>query len=261
MKKGNLVSIEERIPKLKQQRKKRANRRLTLILLLFFVVLACIIYFQSPLSHVSTITIIGNNTYSTKELMGIIEIDKNTNIWTVPKDGIIQRLENLSEVKEAHVKTVLPNKVEIKIVELKRVAVQTDGTAFHPILENGRIVTEADNTAVSEDVPILVGFSDKTIIQEMVQALTQLPDEVYNAISEIHYTPKETDEKHISLYMNDGFEVSATLSSFAEKMVLYPAIRSQLNNEQKGIIDLEVGSYFKAYGEEGEDTRENEGDR
>ena len=46
--------------------------------------------------------------------------------------------------------------------------------------------------------------------------------------------PKETDDYRISLFMNDGFEVSATLRSFSEKMIHYPSIISQLDPKHKG---------------------------
>ncbi|WP_337999011.1 hypothetical protein [Bacillus methanolicus] len=58
--------------------------------------------------------------------------------------------------------------------------------------------------------------------------------------------------------MNDGFEVNATLRGFAEKMAHYPSIVSQLDPDKKGVIDLEVGSYFKAYDEEGTEDGEEE---
>ena len=78
----------------------------------------------------------------------------------------------------------------------------------------------------------------------MMKELDKLPSEILNSISEIYYSPKKTDLYHISLFMNDGFEVSATLRSFSEKMVHYPSIISQLDPNKKGLIDLEVGSYF-----------------
>jgi cell division protein FtsQ len=60
--------------------------------------------------------------------------------------------------------------------------------------------------------------------------------------------------------MNDGFEVRATLRTFSDKMVHYPSIISQLDPNKKGIIDLEVGSFFKAYESEGAEPSENEGE-
>ena len=69
-----------------------------------------------------------------------------------------------------------------------------------------------------------------------MEILEQLPNEVLNSISEIHYDPKKTDHYHISLFMNDGNEVSATIRTFAEKMSHYPSIISQLDPNQKGSL-------------------------
>ncbi|MFL6560684.1 MAG: cell division protein FtsQ, partial [Bacillus sp. (in: firmicutes)] len=60
MEKGKIVALEDRIPKLKEQRRRKANRRLVLLLILFFTMIVVIAYSQSPLSHVKTITIKGN---------------------------------------------------------------------------------------------------------------------------------------------------------------------------------------------------------
>ena len=60
------------------------------------------------------------------------------------------------------------------------------------------------------------------------------------------------------LYMNDGNEVSATIRTFAEKMVHYPAIVSQLEPYQRGVINLEVGSYFKAFEPKGDKPDEKD---
>jgi len=104
------------------------------------------------------------------------------------------------------------------------------------------------------NAPILFHFSEGAVLEELVSELGKIPEEIINSISEIHHTPKKTDQFHISLFMNDGFEVSATLRSFSEKMVHYPSIISQIDPDKKGIIDLEVGSYFKAYETEAEET-------
>ena len=55
MEKGNVVSLEDRIPKLKHRRKKRANRRAIMLLVLFFILLILVLYFLSPLSDINKI--------------------------------------------------------------------------------------------------------------------------------------------------------------------------------------------------------------
>ncbi|QED47453.1 cell division protein FtsQ/DivIB [Cytobacillus dafuensis] len=258
MEKGKVVSLEDRIPKLKQQRRKKANSRLIVLLLIFFTLISLIIYFQSPLSHVNKILISGNSIYSKDELIALTGISEKTNIWKVEEKVIKSNLEKLDEVKSAKVQIHLPNTVKISIQEYNRIAYIMKEKNYLPVLENGRVLKNSKTAEVPASAPILIGFSEGKELDGMIKELEELPEVVLNSISEIHHTPKKTDSFHITLYMNDGFEVSATVRSFAEKMSHYPSIVSQLDPDKKGIIDLEVGSYFKAYEQEGADQVEEE---
>lgn len=247
MDKGQIVALEDRIPKLKEQRRRKANRRLILLLFLFFTMIAAVAYVQSPLSHVKKITIKGNELLSKSEIINKTGITKETNIWSIKKKEIALDLQGLSEIQKAKVKIIWPNSINIEIQERRKVAYLEKDNAFYPVMENGKIIKERKLIEVPVNAPILFKFKEGAVLNETISELDKLPDAILNSISEIHYTPKKTDNYHISLFMNDGFEVSATLRSFSEKMVHYPSIISQLDPNQKGIIDLEVGSYFKAY--------------
>lgn len=227
---------------------------------MFFLLIACIIYFQSPLSHVNKIHVVGNQTYTDQQLASMSGLSKETNIWNIDKKGIESTIENLEEVKSASVEVDLPNDVVIQVEEWKRMAFIKKNGYFWPILENGFILDEkVENNTLN--APILIGFSEDEILKDVILALSEIPVEVFNSISEIHYTPKNADKLHINLFMNDGFEVSATLRSFADKMTHYPSIVSQLDPNVKGVIDMEVGSYFRTYDLEGaeEENEEKEG--
>lgn len=50
--------------------------------------------------------------------------------------------------------------------------------------------------------------------------------------------------------MNDGYEVRAVIQTLAEKLDYYPSIVAQIANLEKGVIDLEVGSYYRPFNEE-----------
>jgi cell division protein FtsQ len=247
MEKSKIVALEDRIPKLKEQRRRKANRRLVLLLILFFTMIVVIAYSQSPLSQVKTITITGNEVYSAEELINQSGLSNNTNIWKIKNGNIASKLLQLSEIKKADVKIRWPNTVIIQVKEHKRIAYIKQGNNFSPVMENGKILKQRQASKIPVNSPILFDFKEGAVLNQMVKELEKLPSEVSNAISEIHYTPKKTDKYHISLFMNDGFEVSATLRSFSEKMVHYPSIITQLDPNKKGIIDLEVGSYFKAF--------------
>ncbi|PAE43288.1 cell division protein FtsQ/DivIB [Bacillus sp. 7884-1] len=258
MDKGKIVALEDRIPKLKEQRRRKANRRLIILLFLFFTMIAVVAYVQSPLSHVKKITIKGNDLLSTNEIISTSHLSKKTNIWSVKKDSIALNLQKVNVIKEAKVKIVWPNTVMIEIEERKKIAYLESDNSYYPVMENGKILKDREVSEIPVSAPILFKFKEGAILKEMVSALEELPDEVLNAISEVHYTPKKTDQYHISLFMNDGFEVSATLRSFSEKMIHYPSIISQLDPNKKGIIDLEVGSYFKAYELKADESEESE---
>jgi cell division protein FtsQ len=261
MENGKVVSIEDRIPKLKQQRRRKANRRLIVLLLLFFLLIACIVYFQSPLSHVKTINISGNRAYSDNEITEVINISEDTNIWKVKSKNIEGKLKKLPEIKIAEVKIHFPNTVSVSVKEYNRIAYISKEKAFLPVLENGKVLDDKKTSDLPLNAPVLYSFSEGEELAKMIENLELLPSKVLNSISEIHHDPKETDAYHITLFMNDGNEVSATIRTFAEKMAYYPSIISQLEPNQKGIINLEVGSYFKAYKQlEGEKPSESEKD-
>ncbi|KAB2335326.1 cell division protein FtsQ/DivIB [Bacillus mesophilum] len=257
MSNGKLVSLEDRIPKLKQQRKKKANRRLIFLLILFFILIVFVIYFQSPLSHVKEIEVKGNTIYSSAEIIENSGVSQATNIWEIDEQEIEEKLKAMSEVKNVQVTTSLPSTVNIVVDELRRIAYIMNGETYKPVLENGKTI-QGQAGEIPANAPILIGFDEGEVLDLMIQELEVLPVEIQNSISEVHYTPKETDRFHVQLFMNDGFEVSATLRSFSEKMAHYPSIVSQLDTNQKGIIDLEVGSYFRAFEEEGAEKVDEE---
>ncbi|MGE6258659.1 cell division protein FtsQ/DivIB [Heyndrickxia sporothermodurans] len=258
MPEGKVVSLEDRIPKLKEQRKRKTNRRLIFLISVFFLLILCVVYFQSPLSHVNKISVEGNHTISKQAIIKSAGITRKTNIWNVNKDKVVSQIFNLPEVKKATVKIHFPNNIIIHIKEHAKIAYMSKGTKLLPVLDNGSILSKQYGNVVT-NVPILTSFEKGKVLNEMVGQLQQLPDEILNAISEIHYSPKKTDEYHVTLYMNDGNEVSATLSTLASKIIYYPSIISQLDPNVKGVIDLEVGSVFKAFQSEvkGKDDKKN----
>ncbi|MCA1053423.1 FtsQ-type POTRA domain-containing protein [Rossellomorea aquimaris] len=252
MKKENVVSIEERIPKLKQHRKKKANRRLLFVLSLFLLMILSVVYFQSPLSHVKTIEVKGNELVPDERILSVSKVESGMNVWSVSRNDIAEHLKKLPEVKSAEVKLSFPNSYVINVNEWGKKAYLLKDNKFFVILENGKVLDKGSES-IPVDAPLLRGFKEDKTLKKMIGELGELPKEVQHLISEINLVPKKTDQYHLQLFMNDGYEVSATIRTFSEKMEHYPSIVSQLDPEQKGIIDLEVGSYFRAYEQDGED--------
>jgi cell division protein FtsQ len=247
MEKGKLIVLEDRVPKLQEQRKQKANRRLILYLSLFFILILFIVYSQSSLSNVSNIEVQGNKHVSDKDIVEASGLSKKTSYWKADADRIQEKVEKNPEVKEAIVHKTFPNKVVIDIKEYARIAYVTSGNKYFPVNENGKVLKEVSAKKVSSDAPLLIDWKDGDAIQSMVQELAKTPKSIKGAISEIYYAPTKSEPLHIEVFMNDTREVSGKISNFSDKIVHYPAIASKLSDDQKGIIDLEEGYAFKPY--------------
>ncbi|WP_335870524.1 cell division protein FtsQ/DivIB [Bacillus sp. 2205SS5-2] len=255
MEKGKIVSLEDRIPKLKQARKKKTSRRLTFLLTLFFLLIASVVYIQSPWSQVTDISVEGNKMVDAAFIRDESSIEIGSSVWKVNKKEVAKEIESLSEVKTAYVEFNLPNSFTIVVEEYKQEAVLLKDNVFKPVLESGQVLDVEYEMTVP--MPVLRQFDKKEIINDIVRQLQQIPQDIKYRISEIIYSPKETDTYHITLYMNDGYEVSATIRTLAEKLVHYPSIVNQIDAGAQGVIDLEVGSFFQEY--EQEAPQEDEG--
>ena len=258
MEKGKVLSLEDRIPKIKEHRRRKANRRLIFLLALFFLLIVCVIYIQSPLSQINSIDVNGIELVTKEKAIGSSELKKGQNIWKINKKLAAKNLLSIPEIKHAEVLTKFPNNIVINIKEYSPIALLMSEKDFHPVLENGTILE--DNSKLA-DAPILINFKEGAILEDLAAQLKKFPSEILNAVSEIHYDPKETDKYHVYLFMNDGFEVNPTIPTLATKMIHYPSIVSQLDPKVKGVIDLEVGSFFKAYDLEEEEINEGEEER
>jgi cell division protein FtsQ len=241
-----VVSIEDRIPKLKEQRKKKANRRIIILLTLFFLLVISIVYFQSPLSKIREIHVTGNSYIPTNDIIEASNLTDKTVVFNLKKDDIKKRILTLPEVKNVDVSIKFPNDVSIQIEEYRQLGyIMQEGT-LKPLLETGS-VNHYLNGAMNPIGPVITNFGDKDILNVLVKQLKVMDEEIRNSISQIIYSPKDTDKFGIIAFMNDGFEVRGTLRTFAEKMSYYPAVVKQLPPDNKGIIDLEVGLFFKSY--------------
>ncbi|WP_243289965.1 FtsQ-type POTRA domain-containing protein [Bacillus sp. FJAT-47783] len=255
MDKQKVVSLEERVPKLKEKRKQKTNRQLTFFVILFFLLILIIIYLQTPLSKVSNIVVEGAVNVPKETVIKLSGITTETSFWKIEEDKTVAAIKENKQIKEVDIQKRFPSTVILSIEENERVAYVFKDSAFYPILENGGFLEKQKQLTVP-DAPILIDWKKPEMIQAMSAQLKKLPSSIANAISEIHLTPSNTDEEQITVYMSDGNEVIATISTFASKMKSYPQIISQIDPNIKGTVHFEVGSYFEAYNKE--DLKSNE---
>ncbi len=252
-----VIDIEERIPTLKNRRRRRTNKKFSILLLLFVLTLVVVLYFQSSYSQVQQIDIEGAALVPEEQYLEQSTIHIGDSMWSFKEKDLQEKLENNDWVESATVKKEWLTTVTIKVKEYEKVGYVESGETFQQVLANGKLMESLDQI-LPVDGPLLGGFDEENIRLRLIKELSALEDEVLYSISEINYTPSENDKFSIRVYMNDGNEVQAIIPSFAEKMKYYPSIVGQLEPGAKGIIDLEVGSFFQPYQEVYTDLKEEE---
>lgn len=254
-----IITLEDRIPKLKNERKQKANRSMVLYLSVFFLLLLTVIYFQSSLSDVKVIEIEGNRYLSDEEIVTVSRLSGETSFWGVNKQKIESEIMSLIQISDVSVSRKFPYTVIIDVQEYTRVAYLVTDGKFSPILESGKILAADTLVGFPTDAPLLMGWNNGSELAEMAAELSNLPEGLIHRISEIYYTPEELDPLRITLYMNDGFKVSSTIRHFSEKIAPYPAIVSELDPNNKGIIHMKMNPYFELFNPEEEQEIESEG--
>lgn len=256
MAKKKVVSIEDRIPKLKQARKKKANRRLIFYLSIFFLLISIIVYLQSSLSHIRYIEVEGNTFLSDKEVISISNLAEDMNIWTIDKSASVKAVENNPIISSASVDRKLPWTITIQVEEYERVGYVQKETKYYPILGNGTVLNSLEQHTFTGDAPLISNFTEKEYIHRMTAELEKLPKSILKLISEIHWAPTDDNKNKIRLYMNDGLTVDATIRDFAARMEVYPSIVAQLDADSEGIVHIGVGAYFESFNEKEESQQD-----
>lgn len=241
-----VIDIEERIPSMREKRRKRANRKFFFIISVFAIALLFVLYFQSPLSKINAIKITGAHIQDEAHYLVKSELQVGDGLWGFTKNKVKINLEKIEGVQEVKVSRKWFRDVVFSITEWKPIAYIEIEDKFGLLLENGDVFNP-EALILEEDAPIINGFTNPEQQKRITLALKELENNVYQLISEIIYTGTKADPDTITVFMDDGYEVQALLPTFSDKMMYYPEIVAQLSGEEKGVIDMEVGTFFTPY--------------
>lgn len=245
-----VIDIENRIPELAKRKRRRFIRQVSFIVILILLLIILVFYSRSSLSHIQSIEVNGE-VYKTDDYhIEQLPIQVGDSMWFNVNDMEQQATERNYWLKSIQIERDWLTNVVVTIEEYAHVGyIERDGQ-YYSILENSSIVEEPMTSFVM-DAPLLKGFKDDAYLKQLLEQLALLNEEVRSLISQIRYTPSESDNSVVTLYMTDGYEVRALIYEFAEKLNYYPSIVKQLADiDVKGIIDLEVGSYFTSFDSE-----------
>ena len=244
----------DRLPNVKKTRTKRLYRRLAFILTCLGTAILVALYFVSPLSRLSEVTVSGNKSVESQAIIQQSKLETGSGLWEQYSNrnyfsANIQK--KFPIIKKANIKLNGINSFKIDIQEYQIVALAATKGGYHPILENGKTLAETTKAAESGK-PIFENFKEDILIPELMASYNKLPQEIKQGISEIKYAPSKTNKDLINVYMNDGNRVIVNISDLSEKMAYYSQVAEQM--DKPGIVDMEVGIFSYPYEKESEET-------
>lgn len=240
-----VIPLEDRIPKLKEQRRKKANRRFIFYITLFFILILVIVYVQSPLSRISHIEIKGNNYTSKSKILSKTKLSEHPHYWDVNPGKVESKVESIPTIKKAQVNKAFPGTVTIQLTEFQRIAYLDKNGTYYPILENGTLRDPLAKGKLPVNAPILIGWNENKALDHMAEQLSKTPPGILHAISEIHLSQTDRSDDKVVLYMNNGLKVVANIATFSNNIKAYPGIAENLPSDAKGTVHLQLGAYFE----------------
>ncbi|MER2000450.1 MAG: FtsQ-type POTRA domain-containing protein [Lysinibacillus sp.] len=244
-----VIDLEDRIPSFRERRKRRTNFKFILLTTVFVLVLFFLLYLQSSYSKVQKIVVEGAVLEQQQFYIDKLQIATGQSMWSFTINDVEEQLKQLEWVKSADVKRKLLTTITINIKEYKKVAFLNEGDMYYPMLENGYIFKELGKQ-LPIDAPVLMDFTDENLRKRLLKELPKIDESILTAISQINANTTEKDPFAITLYMNDGYEIRADITTLAEKINYYPSIIAQIESAEKptkGVIDIEVGTYYQTY--------------
>ncbi|WP_048000026.1 cell division protein FtsQ/DivIB [Lactiplantibacillus herbarum] len=244
---GKRLRIGDKLPKLKTQRRRSLFKRVTLLLAIFAVGALVAGYFISPLSHVQRVTVTGTDKLTSSQVKSATKIQSGVALWSVI--GHDQRTSQRANQAQAQIgkvttKLVGVNNVRVTVKEIKIAGYLVTGQNYRRVLENG-LILKSTYSQPGGGSPIYANFKSGSRLEKMIAQYAKLPSAVKHNISEIKYAPSKANAERVHLYMNDGNEVYATITTFANKMAYYPGIVAKMKT--RSIINLEVGAYSYSF--------------
>ncbi|UXR77020.1 MULTISPECIES: FtsQ-type POTRA domain-containing protein [unclassified Staphylococcus] len=232
--------------------KKRRRIQLSIVLGLLLIVVAILLYMYTPISIVKSVNVEGNHYVATDKIKKDLKINNETRVYSYDSDEAERRIVKHPLIKQVDINKGLFNTLQVNITEHKVVGIMTVKGNDVPVIENGRILKNFEETLPNE-APYLKGFK-RTEKQKLVEALEKMDRTTRTQISEIVYEPKKNQPHLIRLYMRDGIEVLGNTKTIARKLKYYPSMSHALEKDesgqlkQSGYIDLSVGATFIPYG-------------
>ncbi|ANZ61760.1 hypothetical protein AYR62_04395 [Secundilactobacillus paracollinoides] len=236
--------IGAKLPWLKHQKHRRLLKRMSILVGIFAVILLVAGYFATPISHISKISVTGNRVVKTASVEKMTGLKTGDSIYKVSSKNAKQISKRVKQtyprVKSISFKIKKHNQLAIHVVEYQTAGFVPSNGYYRIALESGVISKERQKQPTG-NYPVYDKFTSARRLHQMILQFAKLQPKIKTGISEIQFSPTKSNPERIHVFMNDGNEVYATLSTFAAKMAYYPSIAAKM--KRNGVVNLEIGAY------------------
>lgn len=221
-------------------------RIIVLAAILAIILLGVLVwYVMSSASDVKEITYSGNHVITDEEISNRLQFEEGDKMFSINTAQAQENIELLPVIVDVTVEREWWNTVHVNVNEYNIIAYIENEGSFNPVMENARVLR---GYPVSPSIgPILYHFEGEEF-ESVVSELKNIDEDILASISEIQFSPSETSQTRIHIFMNDGQEVVADYRDFGEKLNHYVGMKQEIGAEDEGIIDIEIGSSFLPYG-------------
>lgn len=205
------------------------------------------------------VTVSGNENVAAQTVITDTKLTMGTNIWKQywhKADYINNLKEEQPRIENAQISFKTLNTFTLKVKEYKEIALVTKNGQYYPVMENGTVLSEKVANP-TKNLPILDGFTNNEKIKSLTKEYNKLSAELQKAISEIKYTPSDTNKNLLRLNMNDGNQVIVNIQNLASQMKYYAQVAKDM--DEKGVIDMEVGIFSYPYSESSAEAEQTSG--
>ncbi|SFD59349.1 cell division protein FtsQ [Paenibacillus catalpae] len=229
--------MSELVPVLKEpERKRKGSRKLLTVLFLLFVILLSVLFFNSSISKITTITIEGAQYISKSDIQAATGIAAGDAYFGVSESKVESRLTALKPIQEAVVAKSFPGNVKITVKEFPIVAFELSASGeMTAIMSNGTNVSALSDEFLM-DKPVLSGWKqDDPNRAELTKQLGKISEKQLSDLSEIIPYPSKAYPDRIKIYTRTKFEVTTAVSLLAEKI---EALNAVIETQEPGKITM-----------------------
>lgn len=223
--------------------------------ILFFsllLVLGTCFFLKSDFFYLKYIEI-NNNKYLTKEdVNGLLNIEKNKNIFFYDLNNLKNRLKESSYIENCEIKRKIPNKLIVNIEEKNIIGTIYNGKSYAYIDNSGNFVDQIKKNKKNEPVIYVkytlnnqsLKFVNKNDEKKLIVLCTKLKEEnILKRIKIIDFRNKSTinmkEKKGITIYLNKDNNIEKNITKLRKILV-----DLQNRKELYGKIDFTYNNYI-----------------